>query len=65
MIVEQFGSYPDKNGNPVEGVNCVNLRGFSRGLKGAVIAFAVLIVSISVCGSIEKFYMRSKLEKSK
>merc|ERR1711975_148295 len=50
MIVEQFGEYTNEHGESVEGTNCVNLRGFDRGLKGAVIAFAVLIVSISTCG---------------
>ena len=62
MVVEQFGEYSNQNGDLVKGTDCVNLRGFDRGLKGAFIAFVVLIVSISICGGIETFYMRRKME---
>ena len=63
MIVEQKDLYKDDNGNEVEGINCVNQRGFDRGLKGALIAFAVLIVSLSICGSIEVAKSRRKMAK--
>ena len=64
MIVEQKDLYKDDNGDKVEGINCVNQRGFDRGLKGALIAFIVLMVSLSICGSIEVAKSRSKLARN-
>jgi len=51
-----------RNYNGIEGINCVNLR--TDGLKGCLIAFVILTLSISFCGLIAEKRIRSKAKKA-
>jgi len=52
QVVGVEGLYLDQDGNEIEGIQCISLR--LAGLKGFFIALAVLIISISTCGVIER-----------
>merc|ERR1711881_540153 len=64
-IVEQEGQFPNLYGQPEEGINCINQRGWDRGVKGFAIAILVMVLSISTCGAIEVANTRAKAKKMK
>ena len=52
QVVGVAGMYESSTGEVEEGIQCISLR--LAGLKGFFIALAVLIISITTCGVIER-----------
>ena len=52
QVVALNKEFEGDNGQMIQGTNCVSLR--KDGIKGAFIALAVMVISISICGTIER-----------